>query len=571
MNYYVLCRTEKSGGDFLARHPELKGCSELICDTTAFHTFFHTLLDTAKEDYICILHDDVYLGPTFKQRAESLVSTLHENHPSWGLAGNCGRIPFRVGYGANDLVRYITDPEEGPNLTGAILPGECIDGCVMLLNLQAIREKDISLPEFTEFRFYSYLLGWESLKAGLAVLICPHLACYHDGKDDLHGFLSFIESPELQKYFQSNIKNNYVNTIHGTVLLDVSDNKHQSPLDIPLASLQNAVNKQKRRQVAIVTRSTLNRPHLLERTIESAHPFVLHSDNELAFEHYVILDTRFSVNIYQSSGLSNKNVTILQPDIPESVTDSRFFLIKHAIENIQADYFWFVDDDDWFISNDVTWLSLVLKTIPPKSMVVTDTRHFIEKALASDMNNIVTQYSSSPGPRFRAIDLMNLLSGYNSLCLCQTIFPRSALCAIPESAYRNITYGEDYLIAMSTILQGTSLPVMIEKMYTGVSIRDSGNTVTEKDRSTWNRMFGENTYHFSNFPGAVQLLSIPRDSSDNTHCIANLREIANKRKLQLKLLLYRVLSSVTFGSLQKCYSAKKEKAKVQLRQNQRLS
>ncbi|WP_125474127.1 hypothetical protein [Caballeronia humi] len=62
---------------------------------------------------------------------------------------------------------------------------------------------------------------------------------------------------------------------------------------------------------------------------------------------------------------------------------------------------------------------------------------------------------------------------------------------------------------LAALLSHQNFPIAVDKLFVGISVRQSGNTITEPDRSKWNRSMSEMVSHLVNFPELTQMLSLP--------------------------------------------------------------
>ena len=60
---------------------------------------------------------------------------------------------------------------------------------------------------------------------------------------------------------------------------------------------------------------------------------------------------------------------------------------------------------------------------------------------------------------------------------------------------------------LSTLISGTFVPIVVEKLFVGISIRSTGNTVTENDRGKWNKSMSEMISFIANTEQPKSILS----------------------------------------------------------------
>ena len=228
--------------------------------------------------------------------------------------------------------------------------------------------------------------------------------------------------------------------------------------------------------------------------------------------------------------MTKLRTTVLRAKL-QGCKDSRYQLVRFAAENIEADYFWFIDDDDWLFPNEAERLSLALNSAPTDSIVFVDSQHYHESPIQSDINGQAISYRSQEARYFPARLFMGTLSGHNHTPFCGALFARNVLLAIPHKAYETVTYYEDFMTTLYALLSGNCFPIVVDKLFAGISLRESGNTVTEKDRTKWNQSMSELVAILvSAKSGSAQLLSLqtlPGNFVASTAEVAELRTQLN--------------------------------------------
>lgn len=526
---HVVARSKIHGEVFLANHPQLLNEIKVEVGQRSYFTLLNELI-MSEHAYACVVHDDVLLCSDFFARLQSLIETLDHDWPNWGLAGNAGLLTMRVGYSSTDIVRYISDPHGGPNLGGYILPAQTIDGNVMLLNLRALREANVTLPSFDGFQLYDIILSIETVAAGLGVYVAPQLACWHGSKGNQDDFDRAKLTDAFHNYLRKRVKNRYIQTLNGvaTIRSNGLDPLDRPGIDIDIENLRAATGRRPTKSVAIVTRTQFKRNDLLRRTLETVSAFIASAGSSTQFKSYVVTDSE------PTSRASVAHLaTILRADL-SSGGDTRYKLVQFAAENIEADYFWFIDDDDWLLPNEAERLALIVNAAPLSSLIFVDSQHFFERLVPTNQPKPASAYRSTEGPYFKADRFLASLSGQNHTPFCGALLNRTALLAIPNNIYDTVTYYEDYMTILITLLSSKCLPIVVDKLYVGISLRESGNTVTELDRSKWNKSMSEVVSHLVTAPSTSLMLSLyPHISSIASEAeLSSLRaEVQSQRQL----------------------------------------
>ncbi len=501
---HVVARSQVSGDQFLTNHPSLEPQIRLELGTGSYFQLLSRLIATSTLPVVCVVHDDVMLCADFDAKINALVCILNDLWPNWGLAGNAGVLPLHLGYSATEVVRYLSDPHGGPNLVGHILPAQSIDGNVMLLNVGAMREKGLTLPALDGFQLYDVILSTETISAGLGVFVCPQLACWHGSEGNQEEFDRAKSSNVFKSYLLSRIRNKRLKTLNGVVEVKTRDAEGPQPpgIDVQLESLRTAVRGTPRKTVAIIIRTQYRRPSQLSRALDSVYAFIAAGGDVTKFRSYVLTDSSCPEGVDPQ----HKDTSVLRANLP-SDRDSRYHLVRFAAETIEADYFWFVDDDDWVFPNEAQRLGLMVCAAPAGTTFFLDSQHFDEPELVPGLGGGGFE-RAHPGRYFPANEFLSSLSGFNYTPLCGVIFSRSTLISIPKSVYSTVVYYEDFMTILFAILSPSFFPVVVGRLYAGISVRATGNTITETDRSKWNRSMAELVSHLVSAPGLTQLLSL---------------------------------------------------------------
>lgn len=478
---HVLANNKQAANDFLKRHKLLEKKITIHLNYSSYFQFINDIINNQNiQDYACLVHDDVTLPTYFEYNLHQLISTLKLKWPNWGICGNMGVLPFQIGPDAAKIVRYIFDSHGGPNYKGAILPSTCIDGNIMLLNLPLIRKKNLCIPNFKGFQLYDLSLSIETIRAGLAVLTAPHLICHHNSKCSNLQLDNAANSTDFQKYFSSIVKEQTIETLNGQLPLSISSNSTNAKrMSIKRDTLKNASIGRPLKKLSIVVRTRGLRPNLLPRTITSIRYFIACIKNQIDVSFSVITDTP-----------SNE----LSPEVKKHITDyartthhpsSRINLIIHAVnQSIHDDYIWFIDDDDWIFPNKAVELASLISIADSDSMFFIGTRHFKENITDNGSIYSSDNYENKADRYFSPKNWILSFSGTNHIPFCGFIFPPSMLTDIKWEDYGQIDYCEDFLIQLHCIEKSSCIHIL-DELLCGISIRSSGNTVTEANSNKW--------------------------------------------------------------------------------------
>ena len=488
MRIHVAARNEAYAQQFAKNNP---GAQNVILHraSSSLFTLLQSIID-GDDDYALFVHDDVFLPYSMNDYVLALIEELNTNWPNWGICGNAG-ITTPTLAGGGRVCRFLFDPHGGPSLGGFILPAETVDGNTILINCRALREADVRLPSFEGFQFYDISLSVETLAAGLAALLAPQLACYHNSKGNQSEFDRAFKSKSLNEYLANRLSNRYVNTLNGTLSLPFTAKK-RGQFDICTTALRNAALGRPDAKIAFVIRSQFRDLSLLSRAITSTLAFAAATQNN-SIRTYVITEN----SDHKALSVFSDKISIIQSKHTASA-DTRNILIRDAIKSITEDFVLFLDDDDWVFPNEAGYISDLLGCLPDTASLIVESQHFSEAITVpgeTDWRNSTLR----PQRRFLSTDWPMNFTGNNYIPMCGAFYSRKILMDQPPETYENIVYYEDYAASIFALLNVNSLFFSAPKLISGISIRDIGssvsNTVTVADRTKWNQSQAELAHH----------------------------------------------------------------------------
>jgi hypothetical protein len=154
-----------------------------------------------------------------------------------------------------------------------------------------------------------------------------------------------------------------------------------------------------------------------------------------------------------------------------------------------------------------------MNVIPLQATVLLDTQHFHE-TLSETASVIGAGYSNKPGRYYPAEDVTLSLGGLNHIPICGMLIPRASINAMPRWTFDRVTYFEDFAMLLHALLHSSVIPVVVDKLFAGISLRVSGNAVTEVDRTKWNASMSELVAWIAcgSPPGALLTMPMPQRS-----------------------------------------------------------
>lgn len=205
---------------------------------------------------------------------------------------------------------------------------------------------------------------------------------------------------------------------------------------------------------------------------------------------------------------------------------------------------------------------------PKSSIFLVNSLLFNEKIAESKNSNDNISVHSSEGLCYSARNFLKMLSGQNFTPFCGMILSRTSLLEIPSRAYETVTYAEDYMLVLFALIVQNRFPIIVDKLIVGISIRESGNTVTETDRTKWHKSMSEVVSHLVNSREApamlslssatlnedfdMQLSKLKRKLADRNKLLADRNKLIDEIRKSKSWKLtkpFRVLSSLLSGQL----------------------
>jgi len=437
----------------------------------------NSLLQSKSQDFVVIASSDIVLPDGWLETVSQRMDGVASKWNSCVALTAVGVSPFRYGYSATYLVDHLVEAGY-QGMSQIETPVTSSSPEFVLLDLARLRAK---LPGgFRGFSDEDFGV-WFSLElalVGLNVFSSPSMATYAPRRKRLGESRSQSDKALIQ-FVGENTNCKEFQTTRGKVRipLAVETNLRATPPTIKnlfLAGLDFSGNAPR---LAIVTRTQFKRPEELMRCLESVISFAAQYNDEnlrLVLVSDSPIPPEFNVpEVFE----------VLTVKLPQG-KDSRFILVGEAVSRIESDYFLFVDDDDWMFPNNAASLRQLLTVCPQDSVVFADARHYSEERGVDDSiyvgNNVV------PGRFFPGSNFPGSLAGVNNNPFCAVVFPKATFEDLTPNTYSGIEYAEDYFLVLRTLYKDCS-PFVLQGELVGISIRESGNTVTEFGHLKWLR------------------------------------------------------------------------------------
>ena len=450
-------------------------------------TQINSAIADRSHSYFLLIRNGVVLPDQFLERVTQAVGSLNSEYPNWGMAGANGLLPYGVGTGAEFDIRYSparTPPTyQGPNLAGYLLPAYWLYGGVLLFNARQLRPAGFQIPQNASPVLWEMYLSLEILARGKALVITPQLSAL---SPDISERLNTDDSlAEVQEHLLHRTAVQKLATplgeveVPGAIAKRFSDGQKYG-FDPQRLALSNAAMNRRVKKVAIVTRTIYHRPQLLDRCIQTVQAFLLSAGQATEFEHYLITSNP-DYGQYQPPVGTDPSTFYLPIS---GIADTRYLLVAAAAKEIEADYYWFIDDDDWMFPLHANHLGQVINTAPDGSPV------FVKSMLAE---TATADTRGSTFPRFTvfheypASGLYRTLSFDSQTPFCSILLPRETLTTIPQEMYASLTLFEDLYTILFQLLVSNSLPVIVDELMVGITATSPDNTISRADRTPWDQ------------------------------------------------------------------------------------
>lgn len=213
--------------------------------------------------------------------------------------------------------------------------------------------------------------------------------------------------------------------------------------------------------LAVITRTQWKRRELLERNVQSVRALGRKSTGDFVVKHYIVSDaeaphwwTDATLKVYVSDH--------------QHQADSRSHLIAFSLKKIEdADYVWFIDDDDYLEDNMHEVLESALRFRPSKPITVVGVKQVIENAGRS---------FGKPGFYYSPNNILKSFSFSNETPFPAVIFPRSSLRNFQNLLFEQMSFQEDHWLIISALAESNLAPTLVDLPVVKASIRTSSNS-----------------------------------------------------------------------------------------------
>jgi hypothetical protein len=239
--------------------------------------------------------------------------------------------------------------------------------------------------------------------------------------------------------------------------------------------------------LTIACRSQFNRQYLLERALLSFAAAQQEAPTDCELRVALVSDVGFDTLQSEVKRWKSRfpSLAVSALHVPSrSRETSRVDHLLASIAQIESDYLWFVDDDDFVMPGAIQALARVF--VPQAPVLFVGVSEVLEEAWAQerlvDFHNCFNHSSQYVFDVFR---------GENFVPICGMVIPLRLARERCRHVEATGEYLEDYFILMRLLTSPRVEVEILPAPIAGISLRGQENTVRQAQRDTWNRSYAQ--------------------------------------------------------------------------------
>ncbi len=492
---YALCSSEDSRNAWRRR-------AGFKCDLEVIPVYpvasatgkIHEIAEQSDAPFL-LCRECVWIGLGMGRQVERLSADLEARYPNWAACGNRG-----VRW--DGQVLDFTQESASLKLRSSLCahPVICLDDNLLLINPRRLRERRAKAPELASLQS-GIPLSLECLANGSLMAASSRLVALlrqHEGPETVQ---ELEADAGLREYYKAHFLNPSFTTPAG--VLELSDAveagyvfdpgkevKQSDALDLFDCALSVARRKP---SLTICCRTQFQRPEMLERAVLSF---------SVCRDHAALLsELQIRLVTDQSEALAGPALCRLQTIYPAARLEcwyaevrerrlSRVDLLRAAVERVETDYIWFIDDDDYVIPSALPALARCLIADADLMVIASAARVNEEWETIADEATGASKRKLAQAARakgFPAPGIFEVLRGENRIHLCGMIFPVNLLRERLRGREALGEYAEDYYLLLLALTAPRVEVSVLEVELAAFSSRGAENTTAEPDRSVWHQ------------------------------------------------------------------------------------
>jgi hypothetical protein len=509
----------------------------------------NSLIRDGGEDFAVIAVSDLVLPDGWLDSVPDLAKKVRANWPSSVAITGAGLTLFEHGYATEKVLDYLVEVGyEGA--TNIEMPVVSSNPELIVIDLELLREFfPNGFMGFLDADFHLWFCLELAVKS-LNVVASPLMSAFMPN-GNRRKQLGAQPSSELLDYVAERANVKSFETFQGkySIPFNPGFDLLSAPPSLETLFLGPTRSYNKPPSLTVITRTQFERVSELKRCLDSVMSFASHYGEHLV-NRLLVSDSPYPQNFNLPQGFQ-----FVQATVPQG-KDSRFMLVGEAVSSVSSDYYMFVDDDDWMFPNNASALRQMLDICPRDSVVFADSRHYIEDRDREDsifVGNKLTNGRHFPGNRF-----MGSLAGVNNNPFCSVIFPRKTFEDLDSKVYSSVEYAEDYFLILKTLYQ-ESVPFVFDGQLVGISIRESGNTVTEFGHPKWLRAKANVAYSLANTPALSKgkFVHMRQSTMRSGSLLARIWRTLFDGRLWKLAFQYKILEKIISGQISPKYAVLK--------------
>ncbi|HRN70178.1 MAG TPA: glycosyltransferase family 2 protein [Candidatus Woesebacteria bacterium] len=415
------------------------------------------IIDQNSANYALICNSKVVLPIDIEERVNKAIKKANELYgsDSWAVIGNSGIEMYSA-----ETVKYNFDPLIGgfviPNKSSIPHLATYLDTNLMLLNLVNLKSATLQFPkDIEDLRLGSMIFVSEVYRNNMLALVDSELFVMIDNQWEL----PVIDNDNLSKnfvtYWHNHYNDKFLETPDGMVTLPANNtNRKKSKTSFSVIAsevhFRNKNLKKRRNKINIGVRTTLKRIPRLLRLLESILVLKeLSKDFADIKVHIAVNNTTIEEFEKNKKKIMyfNKNLNIecflVEKD---ALLHPKVATLKEIVKRIDDDnlnFLWFVDDDDFVVSQHFKLVSILLNE---NVIFIGDSDVFEEEW--SDKSNKTSPIKTNYKKTFYGKNYHKNVTGTNHIPICSVIYPIKVLKEIFNDNELRGGYQDDYTILL---------------------------------------------------------------------------------------------------------------------------
>lgn len=455
----------------------------------SFSKRINELISSQLSDYVILARKSIILDEALPNSVYQLIDHLNQDFPTWGVCGATGtRCDGERSYW------YLRRPPNNPEASAFPHPVITLGSEILLLNLKQLRADRVVINDEPEsWQEIGPLISILCLERALCVLVDRRLMVVDYGDAP-----KAIQDGVIGQILSDRFVNHLLKLPCGNTI-EASNPSYQKFLALPpinhgrrdLLSCYDAslakLRKLRPISLSIACRTLFNRPHLLERALLSFAAARTELPQGVAFKIFLVSDTNENklnseLQIWRERFPALEIYGLLTQ--PRSRETSRVDNILTPISEINTDFIWFIDDDDFVMPGALASISRLL--VPNAPILFIGSSEVLEESWSAEH---LRDFHTIGGHSSRHV--FDVFNGENFVPICGMILPAW----LAKERCRDVQalgeYLEDYFVLMRVLTSPKIEVELIPTPIAGISLRGNENSVREKRRHTWNKSYAQ--------------------------------------------------------------------------------